>query len=124
MNKPIIYIAGPFRGPSHWAIYNNILEAERLALEVWKNGAVAICPHANTAHFQLELPNSVWLEGDLEILKRCDAVLVTPRWRQSEGAIAEVDFAQERDIQVLESVEEFKEWLKVWKERVNEENSF
>lgn len=85
----VIYVAGPFRGKSQWAIAENIRNAERLALEVWRMGAAAICPHANTAHFQGAAPDEVWLKGDIEILLRCDAVVMTPDWERSQGATEE-----------------------------------
>lgn len=85
----IIYIAGPYRAPTEYGVYCNIQKAERVALEVWKAGYAAICPHKNTAFFGGACPDSVWLEGDLEILRRCDAVLLMDGWYYSGGAIAE-----------------------------------
>lgn len=86
----LVYVAGPFRGKSHWDIACNIRRAEALALEVWRQGVAALCPHANTAHFQDAAPDHVWLDGDLEMLRRCDAMVLTPDWRRSSGATAEV----------------------------------
>ena len=111
MKVRVVYVAGPFRGPNHWAIAENIRNAERLALEVWRAGAAAICPHANTAHFQDAAPDHVWLDGDLEILARCDAVLMTPDWLRSTGAKAEEAFARERGILVFYTLDELLGWL-------------
>lgn len=107
----VVYIAGPFRGPDHWVIAQNIREAETLALEVWRMGCAAICPHANTAHFQGAASDAVWLAGDLELLRRCDIVLTTPRWSHSQGATAEVQFALDRNIPVLHSLPELRSWI-------------
>lgn len=107
----IVYVAGPFRGPNSWEMENNIRRAEELALEVWRAGAVAVCPHANTRFFQGALPDDVWLEGDLEILNRCDAILMTSDWKRSEGATTEHNYAKMFKIPVLYSVRELKEWL-------------
>ena len=96
----VVYIAGPFRGPNSWEIEQNIRRAEALSLEVWRMGMAAICPHANTRFFQGAAPDSVWLDGDLEILSRCDAILMTPDWERSSGARAERDFAIEHGIPV------------------------
>lgn len=96
----VVYIAGPFRGPDHWAIAENIRRAEQLALEVWKLGAVALCPHANTAHFHGALPDDVWLQGDMELIRRCDVVLLTPDWESSEGARRE----REEALRLMKSV--------------------
>jgi nucleoside 2-deoxyribosyltransferase len=85
----VIYIAGPFRADNAWEIEQNIRRAECLALEVWKAGAAAICPHTNTRFFQGVALDEVWLKGDIEIMRRCDAVLLTANWEISSGARAE-----------------------------------
>jgi nucleoside 2-deoxyribosyltransferase len=107
----VIYVAGPFRGPNHFVIAENIRNAERLALEVWKLGAAALCPHANTAHFQDAAPDWVWLDGDLEMLRRCDGILVTPDWQRSAGAREEVAYATQRGIPVFLTLEDLAFWL-------------
>ena len=91
----LVYVAGPFRGPNAWIIAQRIRQAETIALEIWKAGAVAICPHANTAHYQGALPDKVWLEGDLEIVRRCDAMMMVPGWKLSTGARSELSLARE-----------------------------
>lgn len=105
----VIYIAGPFRsmnqnGKSNsWGVQQNIMTALTRALEVWKRGHVALCPHSNTFPFQDAdgVADGVWLDGDIELLRRCDAVLVTDNWQQSTGARAEVRYAEHRGIPVL-----------------------
>ena len=107
----LVYVAGPFRGKSHWDVAVNIRSAETLALEVWRKGAAALCPHSNTAHFQDAAPDHVWLDGDIEMLKRCDAVVLTHDWRRSSGARAEVKVAIELGIPVFENLSNFDMWL-------------
>jgi nucleoside 2-deoxyribosyltransferase len=107
----IVYIAGPFRGPSSWHIAQNIRRAEELALQVWKMGAAALCPHANTANFQGAAPDEVWLKGDLALLERCDAILMTTDWERSAGARAEHDFAKVKGIPVFYSTGVLAAWL-------------
>ena len=105
------YVAGPFRGPSAWDIEENIRRAERLALEVWKMGAACVCPHANTRFYQGAAPDEVWLDGDLEILGRCDFVLMTPDWEKSSGARTEHDFAYHHGIDIFYDLDTLREWL-------------
>lgn len=116
----VIYIAGPFRAPDAWGIEQNIRRAEELALQVWRYGAAAICPHANTRYFQGAAGDQLFLEGDLEILRRCDAVLCTPLWESSEGAKAEVALAKSLGIPVYFSGHGFPEDLSMilWRDRV------
>lgn len=107
----VVYVAGPFRGPDSWAIENNIRRAEALSLEVWRLGAAAVCPHTNTRFFQGAAPDDVWLDGDLAILAKCDAILMTPDWERSSGARAEWQFAKDRGIPVLLLLDDLKAWL-------------
>lgn len=113
--KKVIYVAGPFRGPSAWAVQQNVMAAMAVALEVWRMGAVALCPHSNTMFFDQAAPDDVWLDGDLELLRRCDALVTTPDWRRSSGATAEVQFAVDHDIPVFASdraITDLDEWLR------------
>lgn len=100
----VVYIAGPFRGADSWEIAQNVRRAEELALAGWRAGFAVICPHSNTQHYQGAAPDEVWLLGDLEILRRCDAVLTTEDWRNSKGACVEVNEAQERGIPVYHTL--------------------
>lgn len=96
----LAYVAGPFRASNAWEIEQNIRRAEEPALALWRMGYAVICPHTNTRFFQGAAPDRVWLDGDLEMLRRCDLVVVTPDWRKSRGARAEVKLAVEEDIPV------------------------
>jgi nucleoside 2-deoxyribosyltransferase len=107
----LVYVAGPFRGPSAWDIEQNIRRAETLALAVWRLGAACLCPHTNTRFFQNAAPDSVWLEGDLEMLRRCDAVILTDDWERSSGARAERDLAIQQNIPVFYGIDDLQEWL-------------
>lgn len=108
----LVYVAGPFRAANAWEVEQNIRRAEALALEAWKCGVAVICPHANTRFFSGAAPDEVWLEGDLEILRRCDAILLTPDWERSSGTRAEHDLARENDIARLYDIDDLKEWLR------------
>lgn len=107
----VVYVAGPFRGPNSWEIEENIRRAERLALQVWRAGAAALCPHTNTRFFNGAADDAVWLAGDLELLARCDAVILTPNWRESSGARAEHDFATGRGIPCFHSIDDLRAWM-------------
>lgn len=108
---PVVYIAGPYRGPDNWTIECNIRRAETLSLDVWRAGAAAICPHANTRYFQYAAPDDVWLRGDLAILAKCDAILMTPDWQKSSGAREEWLFAQHRGIPAFYTLTQLSEWM-------------
>lgn len=97
----VIYIAGRYRGPNAWAVEQNIRAAEEVAARVWAMGHVALCPHANARHMDGVASDEVFLAGTLELMRRCDAVLLVPNWRDSEGARAEVAEADRLGIPVF-----------------------
>ena len=107
----LVYVAGPFRAPLLWEIEQNIRRAEYLALQVWRLGAACICPHTNTRFYTGAAPDHVWLDGDLEILRRCDALICTYDWEKSSGASAEVGFAVKHGIPVFRAIDELQNWL-------------
>lgn len=99
--KQIVYIAGPYRAATPHGIVENIRKAESVALEYWKKGYAVICPHKNTALFDGAAPDNIWLEGDLEIMRRCDMVVVCPGWEKSRGTKTEIKVAQSLSIPVV-----------------------
>lgn len=107
----VIYIAGPYRGKTRWVVSQNIRRAEELAFAVAELGAMPLCPHANTANFDGELGDAFWLDGTMELLRRCDAAIFTPDWMASRGAMAEHDEALRRRIPCFFSVTELERWL-------------
>lgn len=107
----LVYVAGPYRAKDSWEIEQNIRRAETLALDVWRAGFAAICPHTNTRFYQGAAPDQLWLDGDLEMLRRCDAVLLVPGWEKSSGTIAEITEANARNIPVFTSLSELRSWL-------------
>jgi len=94
----LVYVSGPYRGD----VDENITRAAAAAIQVWEAGHAAICPHLNTAYFDdyCRLGEDDYLRGDLEILSRCDAILMIPGWEESEGARAELEFARRQGLLV------------------------
>lgn len=107
----VVYIAGPFRGDTGWRIETNVREAEAVALRVWQAGAVALCPHTNTRHFHGEAPDAVFVEGTLELLRRCDAILMIDGWADSDGARGERAEAEWLGLPVFEDFDQLVEWI-------------
>lgn len=65
-------------------------------------GYAALCPHLNTACFDGACADESFLAGGLELLRRCDLVVLAPRWETSRGTLQEVAEAQAQDIPVWE----------------------
>jgi hypothetical protein len=110
----VVYVAGPLRGKSGWEMELNIRRAESLALEVWKLGAAAICPHAmNRFYFGALGPmgDQAFLDGDFEIITRCDVILFTEDWMDSTGALMEHKVARKEGIPMVFDLDELEAWL-------------
>lgn len=108
----VIYIAAPYRAPNAYGVHLNCIKAEAAAFQVWANGMVALCPHMNTRNFDGALKDEVWLKGDLELLRRCDAMLLTGAWQGSSGVKAEIAFAETHLIPIFTSLGTLMDWEK------------
>lgn len=53
-----------------------------------------ICPHLNTHDFDEDLSYDEILDGDLEIVRRCDKIVMLPDWFNSKGARREHEEAR------------------------------
>lgn len=109
----VIYIAGKYRGPNAWAVEQNIRAAEDVAVQVWAAGHAALCPHANSRHMEGVTTDANFLAGTLEMMRRCDAVLLVPGWEASVGTRAEVAEAERLGLPVFSpalSMEALKAW--------------
>lgn len=110
----VVYIAGPFRGPTPWDVEQNIRRAEELALAVAEVGAMPLCPHTMTRYFDKQCNDSFWIEGTMELLRRCDAIIMTENWERSSGARGEYTEAQKLNFPIFHEVriDELEEWLR------------
>lgn len=102
----LVYVAGPYRARTIRGVVKNIREAERIALKYWKLGYAVIGPHKNTALLDGEVADDVWLEGYMEMIRRCDIIVMCPRWKESAGAVAEHELAQELGLEIVYEEEE------------------
>ena len=90
MPKKVLYVAGKYRD-SRGAFYveENIYKAKVVAVELWRMGFAAIWPHGNTMYFEGAVEMLDILQGDLDLVRLCDGLVMTPGWESSEGAKGE-----------------------------------
>jgi hypothetical protein len=114
---PIVpYVSGPYTATTKAERQANIDAALRVGAQLWEAGYPAITPHGNTANFEelCACAYDDYITGDLEILSRCDAVVMAPGWETSKGAKIEREYALNHGIAIFNSVEEFlKSFAKV-----------
>lgn len=96
----VAYISGSYRSKSPNGIYQNIQNAREVALKYWRKGFAVITPHLNTAFMDGACDDHVWLDGDLEILRRCDLIVMMQGWTDSEGAVEERKLAVSRGLEI------------------------
>lgn len=118
--QPLIYVAGPYRAATREAIASNIEAARLVGISAAELGWFPVIPHANTAHMELDLPDlgdDFWLRGTMEMMERCDAVMLVPGWENSAGTKGEMARADAlripifRTLETLPSARAFIEWL-------------
>ena len=107
----VVYIAGPFRGPTAWDIECNVRRAEEAALEVARAGAMLLVPHANTRFFHGQLDDKFWIDGTIALLRKSDAVLMIGEWTRSRGACGEQEEAKCIGLPVFYDIDEVKGYV-------------
>ena len=133
MNHPEfhVYIAGPFsptqrqkyarlpddgRSDEQFArdcISVNVLKAKQLGVEVAKLGVYPVIPHANSDHPGFECQDyDFWIKGTLEQMRRCNTVLFTDDWQESDGASGENRHALESGMYCFYSIAELNVFIK------------
>ena len=118
MRNKIIYISGPYRADTESEVFDNIMNAKDVAKQIWRLGAIALCPHLNTMFFGGILPDEEWLIGDLILLSRCDAVYMMAGWKTSEGSIREYHHAEELKIPIFELPSKLVDFIKTEKKKL------
>lgn len=108
MSKPLVYISGPYTFPDP---AENTHRAIRAATELLDSGLVIpVVPHLTMFwHTITPRPYETWLELDLEMVARCDAVLRLPG--ESPGADRECAHAEALGILVFDDVRIVLEWF-------------
>lgn len=106
----IVFVSGPYRGTSKYYLINrlqrlrNILRAYRVSKELWSLGMIVFTPHLNSVWMDGCVHDDFFLNGCLEILLKCDCVLMLDGWDQSVGAKEELRTALTRNIPVYYTV--------------------
>lgn len=112
----VVYLAEPYRpyhdehGKRH-SIAENVRTAGKYGIEVWRRGYVALVPHTLTYLDPKQqrqdggvsnIAPEIFMDGELELIRRSDLLVLLPEWRHSRGAIAEKAFAEEIGKDVVE----------------------
>lgn len=109
----LIYIAGPYRASCQLKTQRNIVRAESVGKRVLTQltGWFPVIPHMNTAMWDFDsmlktVSDKDYLDGTMEIMRRCDAVLA---FDTSEGTRAEIAEAEKLGIPVYKRIEDVRD---------------
>ena len=105
MKPQVIYIAGPYRANGVRTTLENVRAAEACAIQVTALGHYHYTPHLNSAFFDGIAPDEFWLAHGLEMLKRCDALVLLQGWKESSGTRQELADAQLLGLTIYDSID-------------------
>ena len=102
----IIYVAGPYRAKTKSRRDLHLAQAAMTGVLLAEKGWYPVIPHLNTAKFEDHAPwigDEFYLDGTLELLRRCDALCLLPGYEFSEGTAGEIAEARRLGIPVYKS---------------------
>lgn len=106
---PAVYVCGPYRSKTREGLQLNIQSALQVGKLACLKGWAPLIPHANTAPLDgvsPELDDQFWLDATMELMRRCDAVVLAPGWQRSEGVKGELNEADRLGIPIYRSEHE------------------
>jgi hypothetical protein len=110
-DRPLVYIAGPYsNGDPVW----NTNKMIKIGNELQDTGLVTtFVPHLSLFLHAIDpRPYEHWLEWDIALLKRCDALLRVPGL--SSGADKEEVYAVQKDMPVFDDQSLLIKWAQEW----------
>lgn len=114
-----VFISAPFRAKTMWDVARSCNYVESVAADVIKLNEELrplgisinyIAAHLNARNFAGLAPDDFWLEVYLDLLKRCDAMLLTGEWEGSDGCLLELGAAQALEKPVFHTLEGLRAW--------------
>lgn len=109
----LIYVAGKYRGDRPIDVKRNIRLADMAGEYIVEyTGHMPVIPHKNTEGYEGLQGDDFFLEGTLELMRRCDAVYLLPKWEESSGARGEEAEARRLGMPVFTSLPKLSDWLK------------
>lgn len=105
--RPFVYVAGPYTAPDP---VSNTRTALDVATRLLDSGRVVpFVPHLSLFWDLIHpRPHQTWLDLDLDVIHRCDALLRIPG--VSAGADLEVQHAEQFSLPVFYDVDEVLSW--------------
>lgn len=107
----VVYIAGPYKAENQWEIEKNIRAAEEMHLKLIDLGVAVICPHTMSRHFFGTYDETTWMAVCRALVRRSDALILLPGWRDSSGTAEEINEADDYGKMMFSEFSELKRWV-------------
>jgi nucleoside 2-deoxyribosyltransferase len=85
------------------------MAAASAGLVIASLGHVPVIPHTMYKTMDRTLDDIYWLEATMQLLLKCDAVVLLDGWEESQGTLMEIEEAESRGIPVYDDVEHWME---------------
>lgn len=105
----LIYVAGPYTADTWEAVHANVKQACEAGRLLMHLGHHPVVPHSIYMGWDLADPKLTYehfLKADLDLLSRCDALVMLPGWEDSPGSCGEYTEALYRGLRIYLSLVE------------------
>lgn len=101
------YLSGPMSAPGALVRTRHHLRALEVSHQLWDMGLLHYCPHANSPQIgTTDVDYETWVRWDLEVLRRCDWILMIGDWGISAGCRREFNVAEALQIPIAYTIDE------------------
>lgn len=94
---PLAYYADQYTAPTQKQVEENVERAKRIGAKLIEKGYAVYLPvvqtHDLAQTYLQDFEYDEWLKRDLAILRRCDLLVMGPKWTESYGAKIERKYA-------------------------------
>jgi hypothetical protein len=99
----LVYVAGPYTADTPEGVEENCRRAREVGAELAKCGPniFPVIPHQTGRDIEHIGDYRFWIEGTVELMRRCDVVYVCPGWEGSRGTLGEIAEAERLGIPVI-----------------------
>ncbi len=124
--NPLVYVAGPYSAKTREEVKDNVRRAELEGMFLLQNGMIPIIPHKITSDWDVWGPLADWEHHNwlynfcLPLLLRCDALYTVEGWKESKGANIEHRWAISKNIPVLYTIAEARQYMDTYLKRREE----
>ena len=99
----VVYLSGKLSDPNPKLQARNISCARVMSAILWNLGFTVICPHTNAPQAIVGCKCSYddYLEGDIQLMLRCDCVFMMSGWMSSKGSVIEHQAAADKRLPIF-----------------------